>query len=148
MQSSPSVQWDGYADQLRAKLPPAPEGLINGYVRFAPWIAIVFGALGVLALLSLFALGAALTPLYALGGAEALRYGGMAMIGALAGAAGSALDRVGGVLMLKRSVVGWWILAIGIAIGLLTNLVHVAIVGLAISLLIAYIHIEVKPLYR
>lgn len=151
MQSSSAVtsaQWDDYAERLRTKLPPAPESLVNGYVRFAPWIAIVIGAIGVLALLSLFALGAALTPLMAFGGAEALRYGGAAMVGALVGAAASALDVLGGALMLRRRAAGWWILGIGIAISVLTNVVHVAIVGLAISLLIAYIHLQVKPLYR
>jgi hypothetical protein len=141
-------QWDDYADRLRAKLPPAPESLVNGYVRFAPWIAIVFGALGVIALLGLFMVGAALTPLLMLGGAAAVGAGGAAMFGALVGAAGSALDLVGGVLMLRRRLTGWWILALGLAVSIVTNLVHAAIVGLIISLLVAYIHLQVKPLYK
>ncbi|MFI5268350.1 MAG: hypothetical protein ACHQ7M_13335 [Chloroflexota bacterium] len=146
--ASVSVPWDDYADRLRAKLPPAPESLLNGYVRFAPWIAIVFGAFGVVALLGLFLVGAALTPIFMLGGAAAVSAGGAAMFGALVGAAGSALDLVGGVLMLRRRLAGWWLLALGLAVSIVTNLLHVTILGLAISLLVDYIHLQVKPLYK
>src|SRR5438067_4995132 len=48
-------QVDGYAEQLRLKLPLAPPGLLNGYMNVVPWIAIVFGALGILiSLVALF----------------------------------------------------------------------------------------------
>src|ERR687886_1580914 len=46
-------QWDDYAERLRVQLPAAPEGLLNGYVRWAPWVAIVFGIIGLLATLAL-----------------------------------------------------------------------------------------------
>src|SRR5579864_9179647 len=106
---------NGYAERLRVKLPAAPPALAEGYVRWAPWVAIVFGAIGLLGFLSLFLLGAALTPLLAYGGAAALRYGGLAMIGALLGAASSVFDVLGGYLMLRRRLAGWWILATGLA---------------------------------
>ena len=38
-------QWDMYVERLRVQLPAAPEGLVNGYVRWAPWVAIVFGVI-------------------------------------------------------------------------------------------------------
>src|SRR6202035_5865125 len=41
-------QLDSYAEQLRVKLPVAPPGLLNFYMSWAPWLAIVFGALGIL----------------------------------------------------------------------------------------------------
>jgi hypothetical protein len=140
-------QLDGYAERLRLKLPTAPENVANGYVQWAPWLAIVFGVIGLLGFLSLFLLGAALTPLLAWGGAAALRYGGMAMVGALLGAGSSVLDVLGGYLMLRRRLVGWWLLALGLAVSMVTNLFSVAIVGLAIALLVAWIHLQVKPRY-
>ena len=42
-------QMDTYAEKLRVMLPQAPPGLLDGYMKFAPWIAIVFGALAPLA---------------------------------------------------------------------------------------------------
>src|ERR1700726_2115519 len=38
-------QLDTYAEQLRVKLPLAPPEILDGYMRFWPWVAIVFGAL-------------------------------------------------------------------------------------------------------
>src|ERR1700745_3123329 len=41
-------QIDAYADQARLKLPMAPQGLTDFYMSVWPWIALVFGALGIL----------------------------------------------------------------------------------------------------
>lgn len=141
-------QWDVYVERLRKRLPAAPEALMSGYVRWAPWVAIVVGILGALALLAVAGLGLVAMPLLVFGGASAVTAGGVAILAALVGIATSALEVVGGVFMLRRRLLGWWILALGIAVSLLTNLLHVAIFGLIISLLIAYVHLEVKPLYR
>jgi hypothetical protein len=152
MQDSGSVhgesQWDLYVDTLRAKLPVAPTSLMNGYVRWAPWVAIIFGAIGVLVFLFVTLLGAALTPFLMFGGAAAVRAGGALLVAALIGIVGGVLDIVGGYLMLQRRLLGWWILGLGIAISLVTNLLQVAILSLVILLLVAYIHIEVKPYYQ
>ena len=51
--SSALDQWDAYAERLRAQLPPAPEGLLTGYVRWAPWIAMIFGIIGLVGTLTL-----------------------------------------------------------------------------------------------
>ena len=66
MQDSGSVngfsQWDMYAETLRAKLPVAPQPLMDFYVRWMPWVWIVFGIIGAVFLLLLALLGTALTP--------------------------------------------------------------------------------------
>ncbi len=110
-------QLDVYADQLRVKLPYAPPGLLDGYMRFAPWIAIVFGVLGFLVMF--VALGAAtfLTPfLVVFGGAAGLGYGGGLFIAVIVGLVTAALEVVGGYLMLQRRATGWWILAAGMIV--------------------------------
>ncbi len=148
MQPSVTNGWEQYVEQLRVKLPPAPEGLINGYVRWAPWVAIVFGAIGVLAFISLFFLTAAVTPFLALSGAAGLRAGGGAMFAALAGLVTSGLELVGGYFMLQRSALGWWILALGLAVSLITSLLSLAIFSLVIAAVVAYIHVQVRPQYH
>jgi hypothetical protein len=50
--------------------------------------------------------------------------------------------------MLQRKSTGWWLLALGLAVSILTNLVRLNILGLIIVLLIAYVHLQVKPNYR
>src|SRR5438552_6942147 len=41
-------QLDMYAEQLRVKLPVAPPGLLEFYMSWVPWLAIIFGVLGIL----------------------------------------------------------------------------------------------------
>ncbi len=140
-------QWDLYIERIRTQLPAAPEGLLNGYMTWVPWLAIVFGAFGILVFLATTVLAAVLTPLAALGGAGGVQAGGMLLVTALLGLAFSVLDVVGGILMLKRRLTGWWLLAVGLAINLVSGLLSVSAVGLVITLLIAYVHIQVKPRY-
>jgi hypothetical protein len=142
-------QVDTYAEQLRVKLPLAPPGLLNGYMNVAPWIAMIFGALGVLFLLVGLVGISFLAPLAILfGGAEGVGFSAGAFLALIVGLVTAALEFVGGYLMLQRKATGWWILALGIVVSLLTNLVHGAILTLIIVLLIAYIHLSVKPNYR
>ncbi len=140
-------QWDLYIERIRTQLPAAPEGLLNGYMTWVPWLAIVFGAFGILVFLATTVLAAVLTPLAALGGAGGVQAGGMLLVTALLGLAFAVLDVVGGILMLKRRLTGWWLLAVGLAINLVSGLLSVSAVGLVITLLIAYVHIQVKPRY-
>jgi hypothetical protein len=139
-------QLDGYAEQLRVKLPLAPPGLLDGYMRFAPWIAIIFGVLGVLVSLVALVGSTILGPLLVMFGSPGTGFG--LIVGSLFALASAVLEFIGGWLMLQRKATGWWLLAIGLAVSLLTNLVHASVVGLIVLLLIAYVHLQVKPNYR
>ena len=135
--------WDMYADRLRAMLPAAPEGLLAGYVTWAPWVAIVFGALGILGALAILGIGAAVLPFMTSGS----YYAGAFVVGLIAGAA-SVLELVGGILMRQMRLTGWWLLAIGLILGVLNNLFSAGIVGILVTLAIAYVHLQVKPRYH
>jgi hypothetical protein len=64
----------------------------------------------------------------------------------VAGAA-SVLEIVGGYLMRQMRLMGWWLLAAGLIIGALNNLLSSSLPGLLITLAIAYVHLQVKPRY-
>lgn len=140
-------QWDTYVERLRVQLPAAPEGLLSAYVRWAPWIAIVFGALALLFLIAALGLGAVLSPLLLLGGASGIRAGGSFFMAVVFGIVLTVADVVGGWLMLKMRVTGWWILALGLVVNALQELVTGNLLGLIVTLLIAYIHVQVRPRY-
>ena len=140
-------QWDAYVERLRVQLPAAPPNLLNGYVRWAPWIAIVFGVFGLLLLLALAGIGAALSPLLLLGGSEGIRSGGSLFMSIVFGLLLAVLDIVGGYLMLKMRVTGWWIVAAGLVVYLIQDLFGGNVLGLIITLLVAYIHVQVRPRY-
>jgi hypothetical protein len=141
-------QMDAYAERLRTQLPAAPPGLLDGYMRFMPWIAIVFGVFGVLGSLALMGLGALFSPFLLFAGAEGVSAGGALFLALIVGLVGAALDIVGGYLMLQRRATGWWILALGYVVSFLTNLVHGSILVLIVVALVAYIHLQVKPNYK
>ncbi|HLG50100.1 MAG TPA: hypothetical protein VKY56_00480 [Chloroflexota bacterium] len=147
-QSSGSIsQWDEYVEQVRKQLPPAPQGLLDFYVRWVPWLAIVFGVISLFLLVVAGLIFTALSPLLLLGGAAGVSEGLGALLALILGIAGAALALVGGYLMLQRRLTGWWLIALALVVGFLTNLVHLAILGLIIDVLIAYIHVQVKPRY-
>jgi hypothetical protein len=142
-------QLDNYAEQLRTKLPAAPPGLIEGYMKFAPWIAIVFGALGFIFSLVLLLFATVLTPLLVLfGGAAGLGYSGSLSLALVVGLVLNALEVVGGYLMLQRRSTGWWLLALGMVISVLSSLFDRSLLVLIVVVLIAYIHLQVKPYYQ
>ena len=71
----PPAQWDDYADRLRQQLPAAPPELLDGYVKWMPWVAIVLGAIGLFWSVVFGLLGALITPFLVLGGASGVSFG-------------------------------------------------------------------------
>jgi hypothetical protein len=138
-------QVDGYAEQLRLKLPLAPPGLLNGYMNVAPWVAIVFGVLfGLISLIGLA--GSTLFSTFAvMFGSTGSGFGWV--LSSLLSLVVSIVIVVAGILMLRRRINGWWLMAVGIVVSLLSSLLHTSALGLIFWLLIAYIHLQVKPNY-
>jgi hypothetical protein len=141
-------QLDLYAERLRVALPAAPPGLLEGYMRWAPWIAIVFGAIALIFIVLFSVVGTVLGSLAIVLGVVPISAAPSAFLAGIAGLIGAALDIVGGYLMLQRKETGWWLLAIGIVLAILSNLFRVSLISLVISLAIGYIHLQVKPNYH
>ena len=140
-------QWEDYVEQARGKLPEPPPGVMDAYVKWIPWIAIIFGAIGFIFTVLFGLLGAVLSPLLVLAGAEGLRAGMSGLFGIVLAGIGSALSFIGGLKMKAMSATGWWIYALCLVVGLLNDLVTFSILGLVITLALAWIHIHVRPRY-
>jgi hypothetical protein len=138
-------QVDGYAEQLRLKLPLAPPGVMSAYMNVVPWVAIIFGVLGALISLAALIFSTAIGPLLVMFGQPGSGFS--LVLASLLSLVIAALEVAGGVLMLQRRTTGWWLLALGMIVSLLSSLVHVSAIGLIFWLLVAYIHLEVKPNY-
>ena len=138
-------QVDSYAEQLRVKLPLAPPGLLNGYMSVVPWIAIVFGILGILISLAALIGSTVLGPLMVMFGAAGTGF--TLILASLLSLVIAALEVAGGFMMLQRRLTGWWLLALGMIVSLLSSLLHVSALGLIFWLIIAYVHLQVKPNY-
>jgi hypothetical protein len=129
-------------------LPAAPEELLNAYVQWAPWVYIIFGALGVVGLLMLTLISAAASPLLLLGGAGGVAFGGALFMTLLTGIVLAALEVIGGWLMYKRRLTGWWVVAVGLVLNALYGLLGGGLLRLILALAFAYVHLQVKPRYN
>jgi hypothetical protein len=139
-------QMDSYAEQLRVKLPAAPPGLLNFYMSVAPWVAIVFGILGILISLVALVGSTILGPMLVMFGSPGTGFA--LLLGSIIALVSSVLELIGGWMMLQRKATGWWLLALGLVVGFLSSLVRISILTLIVLLLIAYVHLQVKPNYR
>jgi hypothetical protein len=115
-------------------------------MSWVPWLAIIFGVLGILISLVALVGSTILGPLLIMFGSPGTGLG--LIIGSLFSLASAALELIGGWLMLQRKSTGWWLLALGLVVSLLTSLFRVSIVAVIVVLLIAYVHLQVKPNYR
>jgi hypothetical protein len=140
-ESGPKHPWDDAADQLLGRLPPAPDNLIEGYVTWAPWIAMVFGALGLLS--SLAAYGSLAVSVF---NPYGYLLSGFAIY-ALLGSCASAAQLVGGYLMRQIRLTGWWLVAIGLALSAAVEILTFSLLALVITLGVVYIHLQAKPRY-
>ena len=140
-------QWEDYVEQARVKLPEPPPGVMDAYVKWIPWIAIIFGAIGFIFIVLFGLLGAVISPFLVLAGAEGLRAGMSGLFALVLGGIGSALSFIGGLKMKAMSATGWWIYALCLAVGLVNDLVSFSVLGLIITLALAWLHIHVRPRY-
>ena len=140
-----SQDWNEYADRIQKQLPAAPEPLLDAYIRWVPWVYLIFGILGLVFGVMFVVLGAVLTPLMVVFG-----YAGSGLsywISILALLVGSALGALGGWGMMQRRLNGWWLIAIGLVINALYSLLTFHILNLVILLAFGYVHLSVKPRY-
>jgi hypothetical protein len=141
-------EWDAQLERIRQQLPQAPDGLQSFYVRFAPWLAIIFGIIGLIISLGATVLSFILAPLAVLfGGAHGAGTGLGLILGSLLLLIASIMELVGGVRMRQFRLTGWWFLAGSMAIQALLDIFNLAILSLIIAILIFYIHLAVKPRY-
>jgi hypothetical protein len=138
-------QLDVYAERLRVQVPPAPENILEGYVKYAPWVAMIVGAFAALALLALLGISALMSPLIFM--FSGYRSGASLFEEILFSLLLTVLNIIGGYLMMQRRMTGWWLVAGGLVVYLLQDLLTASILSLLVTLLVAYIHIQIKPRY-
>jgi hypothetical protein len=140
-------QWEDYVEQARVKLPEPPPNVMDIYTRWIPWIAIIFGALGLFLIVVFGVIGTLFSMLLMFAGPEGLFAGMGLILSIVLGGAGCVLSIVGGLKMKQMSATGWWIYGISLAVGALTSLVTFNPLVLIPTLAIIWIHIHVRPRY-
>lgn len=129
-----------------SKLPSLPKQWVDTLVMITPWVALVFGILGVLALLAALGVLTALSPFMLLG----------AGVGAATGSLiGTGLALVSSVLLLMafpgtkaRKMSGWTLLFWSEAVSVLSAVVSFSLGGVLGAAIGFYILFQIKNSYK
>ncbi len=129
-----------------AKLPPLSPSVREVIVTIAPWLALIFGVLGVLGSLSAFGLAAVFSPVAALGGGV-----GMAttfMVAAVLSLIYSVAMLVATPSLFKKKAFGWTLLFWSEVVSLVAQVLYFSVVGVLISLIAFYFLFQIKSYYK
>jgi hypothetical protein len=140
-------QWEDYVEQARAKLPEPPPNVQDIYVKWVPWLGIIWGIFGLIFAVLFGLLGAILAPFLVFAGAEGLRAGMSGIFALVLWGVASAFSLVGGLKMKQMNATGWWLFAVCLIVTAVSDLIPFNPIGLVITLAFAWIHVHVRPRY-
>lgn len=136
-----------------AKFPHLPKGATDVLVMVAPWLALIFGVLGVLAtvtaVLGLVGISGAAMMYMPVVGAVVSGFSVLALVSLLFGLGSSVLELLAYPGLKDRKTVGWRYLFLSQSVSVLGAIVAFNIVGAVISFVIGYYLLyEVRSYYK
>ncbi len=131
--------------ELFGKLPPMSPNAKEMVAKWLPWVMIVFGTLGLLAVMSMlkFAFGF-------MGAMHMAGYMGPSFImwiNVFLGIAVGVLQLYGAYLMLSRKRLGWLIAFYGLLFGFIHTILSISIFGLIINIIFGYLLFQIREFY-
>lgn len=129
-----------------AKLPALPKDARDVIAKITPWIALIFGVLGVLGSIAGLGILTVFSPLAVMGGgAQAL---GSGLITAVLGLVSSALLLAAFPGTKNYKLSGWNLLFWSEAVGLLSAVLAVSLTGILFSLIGFYLIFQIKAHFK
>jgi len=128
------------------KLPPLPKNAKQVLVKITPWIALIFGILGILAGLAGFGLLAAFSPLIAMGSG---------LNGAAGSLASAFLALIASILLLlgfpgtkNQKMQGWKMLFWSEVVSVIGSVIAISLTGVVFSAIGFYLLYQIKSYYK
>lgn len=135
-----------YLENLYKNLPSLPKEIKDFIVVVTPWLALVFGVLGVLGSLAAIGMTTFVSPfLVSSGGAGTAA--GLTLTVVLAFIT-SVLMVVAVPSLLNRKIMGWKLLFLNEVLGLLSAVVTISFIGVIFTLLWFYLLFQIKSYYK
>jgi hypothetical protein len=136
-----------------AKFPRLPKGATDILVTIAPWLALIFGILGALSIvtvvLGLVGLSGAAMMYTPVVGAVVSGFSALALVGLLIGLAASIFELLAFSGLKDRKMVGWRYLFLSQSVSILGAIVAMNLIGAVLSFLIGYyLLFEVRSYYK
>jgi|SRR5665811_126870 len=133
-------------EKLYAGLPAIPVAWRDVIVAVSPWLALIFGVLGVFGSLSAFGISTVLSPLVVLGGGVGTATSLIAV--SVIGLVTSVLMLIAFPSLLKRKMLGWKYLFWAELLGIVSSVVSLTITGVVLGLVWLYFLFQIKPAYK
>lgn len=133
-------------EKLYEKLPGLPKGVKDFIVAVTPWLAIIFGILGILGSLAAFGISTVASPFIALGGNVGLATN--LIIATLLGLVESVLMVIAFPSLLKRKYYGWSLLFWAEALAVVAGIVTLSVYSIIVALVWFYFIFQIKPYYK
>lgn len=135
-----------YIEKLYKNLPPLPKSLTDFIVVITPWLALIFGVLGILGSLVAFGVGTVLSPLMVLGGGVTQAAG--LSIAVILSLIISLVTIIAVPPLFTRKIMGWKLLFLGEALSVLSAVVTLSIGGVVFPLIWFYVLFQIKSYYK
>jgi len=149
MAQKQTQDWMVMMEDWFTKLPPLPKGGKDAIVQITPWVALIFGILGVLGGLAGIGLLTALSPFMAISNGLGGAAGGL--IGAAFGLAASAILLAAFPGTSKRQMRGWTLLFWSEALSAVASVLSIGTngaIGLLVALVGFYLLFQIKSYYK
>jgi hypothetical protein len=133
-------------ENVYKKLPSLPKGVTDFIVAVTPWLAIIFGILGVLGSLAAFGLSTVASPFVAIGGGV-----GMAtslIIASIIGLIESVMMIVAFPSLLKKKMFGWMLLFWVEVLAVVVGLINLSLYSIIVALIWFYFVFQIKSYYK
>lgn len=128
------------------KLPALPKNVNEVIVKITPWIAIIFGVLGILSSIALFGVTTISAPFLAMGGQASTVGGGM--ITAILALISSVLMVAAFPGLRKNKMGGWTLLFYAEVVSVVSSVVMLSVGGLVGNLIGFYLLFQIKSFYK
>ncbi len=146
MAKKTAVNWEEMMETWFLKLPALPKNARQTLVNITPWIALIFGILGVLAGLAGFGILTAFSPLIAMGSG---------FNGAAITLVSAVLSLIASILLLlafpgtkKRKMQGWKMLFWSEIASIIGAIIVISLSGVLFSLIGFYLLYQIKSYYK
>ncbi len=133
-------------EQVYAKLPSLPKNITEFIVMITPWLALIFGILGILSSLSAFGVSVVASPLVAMGGGFNAATG--LIVATIIGLVASVLELIAFPGLLNRKMSGWTLLFWVEVLGIVSAVIILSGFGVIMALIWFYFLFQIKSYYK
>ena len=132
-------------EDIFKKFPPLPANARETLFKIAPWLALIFGILGLLAALGGLGLLTAFAPLAVLGAAKGY---GLAYVSAIGLAISSVMMLVAYPGLKAGKIGGWNMLFYSEIVNIIASAVGISIGSIIMAVIALYLLFQIKPKYK